>query len=157
MQQSYVKVVFCVCAAFGVHLILPFHYKTKSTKLTQTSLKEFVTTLHNNLTSVPVNNLTSVPAFSTFSDDVFNGSKKEFGNDVLQTVTMYAKKHLDECVVLANIILPKLAETLSIQRGNFYGFGTHESEFPVFEESVNVDKAITHNLQFTISSRSVLL
>lgn len=150
MQQSYVKVVSCVCAAFGVHLILPFHYKTKSTKSTHTSLKEFFTTLHNNLTSVPVNESFFdfiSPAFSAFSDDVFNGSKKEFGNDVLQTVTMYAKKHLDECVVLANIILPKLAETLSMQRGKFYGFGTHESEFPVFEQSVNVDKAITHNLQ----------
>ena len=98
MQRSYVKVVSCVCAAFGVHLILPFYHKTKST---HTSLKEFFTTLQNNLTSVPVNESFFdfiSPAFLAFSDDVFNGSKKEFGNGVLQAVTMYAKKHLNECV-----------------------------------------------------------
>ena len=52
--------------------------------------------LFNNLTSVPVNESFFdfiSPAFPAFSDDVFNGSKNEFGYDVLQTVTMYAKKH----------------------------------------------------------------
>ena len=52
-----------------------------------------------------------------------------------------------ECILLANTMLPELAETLFIQRGEFYGFGTDESEFPVFEQAVHVDKGRTYNLQ----------
>ena len=39
-------------------------------------------------------------------------------------------------------MLPELAETLFIQRGEFYGFGTDESEFPVFEQAVHVEEHI---------------
>ena len=47
-----------------------------------------------------------------------------------------------ECILLANTMLPELAETLFIQRGEFYGFGTDESEFPVFEQAVHVEEHI---------------
>ena len=42
---------------------------------------------------------------------------------------------------------PELAEKLSMQRGKYYEFGTHETEYPVFKQTTNVDKSITHNLQ----------
>ena len=46
-----------------------------------------------------------------------------------------------------NKVTPELAEKLSMQRGKYYEFGTHKTEYPVFEQAVNVDKSITHNLQ----------
>ena len=67
--------------------------------------------------------------------------------DVLTVVTTYADLHIEECTLLANTMLPELAETLSMQRGKLYGFGTHEPEFLVFEQAENVNKGITHNLQ----------
>ena len=89
----------------------------------------------------------STPAFSAVSHKMFDGVKSKCGTTVLAAVTKCANLHNVECILLANTMLPELAETLFIQRGEFYGFGTDESEFPVFEQAVHVDKGRTFNLQ----------
>ena len=74
---------------------------------------------------------------------MFDGVKSECGTDVLAAVIKCANQHIEECILLANTMLPQLADTLSIQRSKFYRFGTHEPESPVFEQAVPVDKGIT--------------
>ena len=78
---------------------------------------------------------------------MFAGAKSEFGEDVLEAVRKFAELYMEDCILLVNLMLPRLGEVLSQQRGIFYGFGTHESQFPVFEQSPKVNQAITHNLQ----------
>ena len=73
--------------------------------------------------------------------------KSKCGTTVLAAVTKSANLHNEKCRMLANTMLPELAETLFIQRGEFYGFGSDESEFPVFEQAVHVGKGRTYNLQ----------
>ena len=73
--------------------------------------------------------------------------KSKCGTTVLAAETKCANLHNEKCILLANTMLPELAEILFIQRGEFYGFGTDESEFPVLEQVVHVDKGRTYNLQ----------
>ena len=56
-------------------------------------------------------------------------------------------KYPEECVTLAKIIAPKLADVVARQRGKYYGFGTYEPEFPVFEQHPNIDKGLVNNIQ----------
>ena len=118
MQHEYVKVVACVCAAFGVHLVIPYHYKTKG-KSNHTQLQAFFADLYNNLESgvieVEFFEFTT-PAFSAVSVRLFNGVKNECGIDVLEAVTYSAQLHIEECILLANIMLPRLAEKLTSKR-----------------------------------------
>ena len=48
MEHEYVKVIACVCAAFGIHLVIPFHYKTKGNSYHST-LQLYFAQLYNNL------------------------------------------------------------------------------------------------------------
>ena len=54
MQQEYVNIVACVCAAFGVHLVIPFHFKIKG-KSNHSILRDFFTELYENLKSGAIN------------------------------------------------------------------------------------------------------
>ena len=76
MQQEYVNIVACVCAAFGVHLVIPFHFKIKG-KSNHSVLRDFFTELYENLKSGAINEVvffkTSTPAFSAVSHKMFDG------------------------------------------------------------------------------------
>ena len=76
MQQEYVNIVACVCAAFGVHLVIPFHFKIKG-KSNHSILRDFFTELYENLKSGAINEVvffkTSTPAFSAVSHKMFDG------------------------------------------------------------------------------------
>ena len=149
MQHEYVMVIACVCAAYGIHLIIPFHYKTKG-KSDHSTLRKYFKDLYDNLMSTLISKEFfefSKPMFTAVSERMFDGVKSECGLDVLKAVTECAKKHAEECILLANMMAPELANTLSMQRGKYYEFGTHTTEYEVFKQAANVDKSITHNLQ----------
>lgn len=73
--------------------------------------------------------------------------KESYGLDVVESVSQMAAEHIDDCVALANTILPQMATVLSMQRGKYYGFGEHGSEFPIFEQASDIDKTPVHNLE----------
>ena len=50
MQHEYVMVIACVCAAYGIHLIIPFHHKTKG-QSDHFTLKKYFKDLYDNLIS----------------------------------------------------------------------------------------------------------
>ena len=54
MQHEYVNIVACVCAAFGVYLVIPFHFKIKG-KSNHSVLRDFFTELYENLKSGAIN------------------------------------------------------------------------------------------------------
>ena len=53
---------------------------------------------------------------------------------------------MQDCIVLANAIRKKLAVILSLQRGRFYEFGEHETEFSIFHKTENIDRSVTNNI-----------
>ena len=74
MQHEYVNIVACVCAAFGVDLVIPFHFKIKG-KSNHSVLRDFFTELYENLKSGAINECfffqSSTPAFSAVSHKMF--------------------------------------------------------------------------------------
>ena len=149
MQHEYVKVVACACATFEIHLVIPSHFKTKG-KSNHSVLRDFFAGLYENLKPGAINEVFfqfSNPALQLSHRKGLMGVKSECGTDVLAAVTKCANLHIEECILLANTMLPEVADSLSIQPGKLYVFVTHESEFLVFEQAGHVDKGKTHNLQ----------
>ena len=87
--------------------------------------------MYENLKSGAINEVFfqfSTPEFAAVSQKMLDGVKSECGTDVLAAVSKCGNVNIEECILLANTMLPELADTLSLQRGKFYGFGTHEPE-----------------------------
>ena len=122
MEKEYVKVVACVIASIGVHLILPYHFKTKG-KSTHEEIAKFLKLLYTNLTGTTAVCESffqfSAPAFSAVSERMFAGAKSEFGEDVLEAVRKFAELNMKDCILFSNFMLPRLGEVLSQQRGIF--------------------------------------
>ena len=81
------------------------------------------------------------------SDKLFTEVQKNYGLDVVKVVKEMAESHMNDCITLAQIILPHLEEVLRSQRGKCYGFGDIEEECPVFEQCDSIDQTPVHKLQ----------
>lgn len=81
--------------------------------------------------------------------EMFDGvkSERDAGVVAVAAVTKYTNLYFEESILLANTLLPELADTLSMQRGKFYGFGT-QPEFSVLEQAVHFDKGIAQNFRW---------
>ena len=78
---------------------------------------------------------------------MFDGVKSERDAGVVAAVTKYTNLYFEESILVANTLLPELADTLSMQRGKFYWFGT-QPEFSVLEQAVHFDKGIAQNFRW---------
>lgn len=52
--------------------------------------------------------------------EMFDGVKSERDAGVVAAVTKYTNLYFEESILVANTLLPELADTLSMQRGKFY-------------------------------------
>ena len=57
-----------------------------------------------------------------------------------------AKAHMDDCLKLANFVLPMIKNTIISQRGSEYGFSSEPSDFPILEQAKNIDDVPENNL-----------
>ena len=123
---------------------------TISNKSTHSSLKLFFENLYEELCNHQVNetffSLTS-PDFKSVSDKLFQEVQKNYGIDVVKAVKEMAESQINDCITLAQIMLPHLGEVFRSQRGKCYDFGDIEEEYPVFEQCDNIDQTPVHNLQ----------
>ena len=150
LNLDYVKVVIAVIATIGVHLISPYHATTIAKTATHSSLKVFLNSLYSDLANHHVNEdffKFEAPEFNAVSQKLFDKFKKEYNIDVLNSVKKIASSHLDDCISLANKMIPQLGDVLAMQRGKYYDFGEYTKEYPVFDQCVNIDNTPVHNLQ----------
>ena len=121
-----------------------------SNKSTHNSLKLFFENLNEELFKHQVDeiffSLTS-PAFISLSDKLFTEVQKNHVLDVVKAIKEMAESHMNDCITLAQIMLPHLREVLRSQRGKYYGFGDIEEEYRVFEQCDNIDQTPVYNLQ----------
>ena len=150
MAFDYIKTVLAVVAAFGVHLIEPFFIITKS-KATHSELQSTFTDMYSGLKYDDIDE-----RFFNFESSAMRGVsdkliqelvKNEYTSEVASTCSLVASERMDDCISLANLISKKLASVLSMQRGKYYKFGEHEPEFSVFEQTQNVDRTVTNNIE----------
>lgn len=150
LSLEYIKVVISVIAAFGLHLVAPFHAMTISCKATHSSLKEFFSLLHDDLKSLQINEeflKLEHPVFKAVSQSLFDAAKKSYKSEVVHGITEMASLHINECISLANRFMPEMADVLAMQRGKFYDFGEYKKEFPIFEQASNIDMTPVNNLE----------
>ena len=151
MKFGYIKTVLAVVAAFGIQLIEPFFIITKSQKVTHSRLQSTFTDMYAGLQYDEIDE-----QFFKFESSAMRGVsdkliqevvKNEYGQEVAAICSAVASEHIDDCIVLGNLISKKLATTLSMQRGKYYEFGEHEADYPVFQQTPNVDKTIINNIE----------
>ena len=147
---EYIRVVVPLIAVIGVQLVARYYAMTISNKSTHSSLKLFFENLYEELCNHQVDetffSLTS-PAFKSVSDKLFQEEQKNYEIDIVKAVKEMAESHINDCITLAQIMLPHLGEVFRSQRGKCYDFGDIEEEYPVFEQCDNIDQTPVHNLQ----------
>ena len=150
MNLEYVKIVIAVVASIGINLVSPYHAKTIASETCHSSLKEFLTELNTSLSNGVVDadffNF-EYPAFNCVSTNLFQSVLRDYTPEVVQAVRALASDYSEDCVHLAEALLPCLASTLCRQRGGPYGFGDQAPDYPVFKQIPgNVDKAPVNNI-----------
>ena len=149
LELPYLKTVFLVFAAFGVHIIEPFFAKTIKTTSTHTTLKKFYQELYDGLnTSVGSSFFDFIkPHFSAVSQELFDAVKESYGSSVMEAVSSYGPEYVEDAVKLANMMLPELRTVLGRQRRD-YGLDQDRfpAEFPVELQADNVDDCPVTNL-----------
>lgn len=148
LELPYIKVVFTVFAAFGVHLVEPFYCRTIDTKATHSSLKIFYKNLYNSMSQEVSIEFFSFkkPHFPGISDGLFRGIIESYNEDVVNVVIENAEEHKSDVVKLANFILPELRTVLARQRKDYGLSDEFPEEYPVNEQASNVDDTPVHNL-----------
>ena len=150
LNLDYVKVVIAVVAAIGVHLVSPYHAMTISQNATHSRLKVFYETLYNILINHSVGEdffKFIEPEFDSVCPKLLGAVKKDYKIEVLASVEKTARLHLDDCITLANKMIPQMGDVLAMQRGKHYDFGEYTREYPVFDQCENIDNTPVHNLQ----------
>ena len=149
-ELPYLKTVFLSFAALGVNLIEPFFAMTIETNATHSKLKKFYQELYDGLSN-PVD--TSFfkfdkPQFSAVSEGLFEGVKKSYGRNVINSVTSYSEDYGEDAVKLVNIMLPGLRTVLGRQRRDYsLDQEAYPAEFPVEQQAENVDDCPVTNLE----------
>ena len=78
-----------------------------------------------------------------------------YGDPVIAAVREAAQDYLEDCVILANVILPDLAVVLARQRRDYGISEEFPAEFPVFDQTSNVDNTPVNNIAMERSCRMV--
>ena len=150
LELPYLKTVFLVFAAIGVHIIEPFYVRTIQTGATHTSLKKFYKELYDGMdTKVDITFFQfSKPEFSAVTDGLFKGVKSSYGEDVMNVVTGFSAEIGEDGVGLVNLMLPKLRQVLGRQRRDYcLDEEAFPAQYPVEQQAENVDDCPVTNLE----------
>ena len=150
LDLPYLKVVYVVFAALGIQLVEPFYARTISTKATHSSLKIFYKGLYDSMEKPATEDFFTFekPQLDGISDNLFTDIKKSYGLSVVEVVKDLAADHMDECINLANFLLPEMREVLARQRRDYAIDETkYPAQYPVESQASNIDDTPTDNIQ----------
>ena len=74
-----------------------------------------------------------------------NVIKYVYHQEVVEVIKQYNSQLKNECLQLANFILPKIQDVLQSQRKS-YGIGNTSSDFPIGLQAKNINDVPVHNL-----------
>ena len=150
LQLPYLRTIFLVFAALGIHVIEPFFAMTIKTTSTHSSLKIFYQELYDGMdTKVDCTFFDfKEPRFSAVSLELFEGVKSSYGVAVVEAVSRFKLEVGEEAARLVNLVLPEFRKTLARQRRD-YGLDPEAfpAEFPVEQQCKNVDDCPVTNLE----------
>ena len=148
LDLPYLKVIFTVFAALGIHLIEPFYCKTIETGTTHSKLKSFYKQLYADMEEPVSESFFSFdePQFSAVEANLFEGVKESYNESVVEAVITASQENGDQCVKLANFIIPELRTVLARQRRDYGISEEFPAQYPVEMQASNVDDTPVNNL-----------
>ena len=156
VEMTLLKPVFCAVALIGIHITIPFQTLLLTKETTYSTLLESFTILYNELISIDVSKMcsTEVQLFKFVSSSIFENVKKHIKTHILDSITSTVAIYKEQITNIMELIIPKLAEGLSTQRGKIFGFGPEATEECVAfkistaseEEMEKLNSAPIHNL-----------
>ena len=149
MVLPYIKPVFVVWAAIGMHLVEPFYARTIQEGATHSSLKKFFKVLYQSMAR-PITStffLLQEPLLDGVGSNMFEAVKKNYGLEVVDSVVQIAKEYMEEAKMVANLSMVELRIVLARQRRD-YGIDEElfPADFPVLEQAVNIDDTPVTNV-----------
>lgn len=162
VEMTLLKPVFCAVSLIGIHITMPFQALLLTKETNYSSLLTAFPSLYEELTSINPESLctTTNQVFHFVQPDTFKNVVKHLKPSIVESIENSVKLYKSQVINLLRLILPKLADGFSIQRGKVFGFGPHALEQPKTfkisnaseEELMKLNKTSTHNLH---SERSV--
>ena len=148
LELPYLKVVFVVFAAVGVHIIEPFYCKTIDKESTHSSLRDYYALLYSDLGKAANESFFNLegPVFESVSTTLFDGVAASYGEAVISSVREAAKENISDTLTLLNICLPELRTVLARQRRDYGLSEDFPAEYPVFQQTKNIDDTPVNNL-----------
>ena len=131
LKVEYIDIAFAVFATFGIQLIEPFFVNTVEVSATHSSLKFFQL---------------SMPWFEVVRPTLLKGVMESYNKDVVKAVQNLAEKHMEQCIELANLMMPELRMVLARQRRDYNLSDEFEAEYPVEQQASNSDDTPVHNI-----------
>ena len=123
LDMEMLKPIFCSAALIGIHITRPFLSILLDTETTYDTLRSAFPILYNDLSNPNIERFlqTQQQATNFINDERF---KSSLPNDcLLECIDSCCTVYKKEICQLLNIILPRLAEGFSEQRGALFGFG----------------------------------
>ena len=148
LKVDYLDVAFSVFAALGIQLIEPFLAYTTSSVATHSNLKDFYQSLHDRMDSPVTEEFFQFnnPWFTCVSANMFEKIQNSYNSKVVEVVKNKSLENIDECVMLANLIMPELKTVLGRQRRDYGLSSNFPEEYPVNQQASNIDDTPVHNL-----------
>ena len=140
--------VYTVFASIGIHVIEPFYSRTIDKSSTNSSLKEFYTILYRDLgkTANEMFFALDCPVFESVSTELFHGVLASYGENVVYSIKEAAMENIDDCVTLLNLCLPEMRTVLARQRRDYGISEQFPAEFPIFDQTLNIDDTPVNNI-----------
>ena len=144
LKVEYIDIAFAVFATFGIQLIEPFFVNTIEVGATHSSLKG----LHQRMADPVTEEFfqLSTPWFEVVRPTLLKGVMESYNKDVVKTVQNLAEKHMEQCIELANLMMPELRMVLARQRRDYNLSDEFEAEYPVEQQASNSDNTQVHNI-----------
>ena len=148
LKVEYIDIVFAVFAKFGIQLIEPFFVNTIEVGATHSSLKVFYQGLHQRMADPVTEEFfqLSTPWFEVVRPTLLKGLMESYNKDVVKAVQNLAEKHMEQCIELANLMMPELRVVLARQRRDYNLSDVFEAEYPVEQQASNSDDTPVHNI-----------
>ena len=121
LTLPYLRTVFAVWAAVGVHVVEPFYVMTISKDSTHSRLKEYYQTLHTDLGKKQDERFLQLESsvLESVSQELFEGVAASYGEHVLAAVRAAAMENMEESLNLLNLFMIEMREVLARQRRDY--------------------------------------
>ena len=146
---NFLKVLFCVGALIGLHLVDPFLSLTTSSETKYSKLIPAFKELYDNLRNTVPKDILQVtkPAYNFISEERFDSTK--YDESICSEISKVIDCYYVELEKMFLIILPALTKGFEHQKGAIFGFGEEDKESDHALSKMNPEKlenAPIHNL-----------